>query len=148
MPSSTINNSKKTESRRLHNNPISSSISDSATSFKHDAVSVDNTSEKAILLTVQARNLPLKQILQQLADQTGAEITVEGTADNAVSADFAGTDLAAALLRIAPDFNSVVLYGEAGQQDKALVRAIRLYAISAGAKKSDVITFSPRSSGR
>ena len=100
------------------------------------------------LLTVQARNLPLKQILQQLADQTGAEITVEGTADNAVSADFAGTDLAAALLRIAPDFNSVVLYGEAGQQDKALVRAIRLYAISAGAKKSDVITFSPRSSGR
>jgi hypothetical protein len=100
------------------------------------------------LLTVQARNLPLKQILQQIADQTGAEITLEGSADNAVSADFAETDLAAALLRIAPDFNSIVLYGSAGRQDKGAVSAIRLYAISARPNKVDVITFSPKAAGR
>jgi type II secretory pathway component GspD/PulD (secretin) len=100
------------------------------------------------LLTVQARNLPLKQILQQLADQTGAEITVEGTADNAVSADFTETDFAAALLRIAPDFNTIVLYGGAGPQGRTSVSAIRLYAISTGKQSGDVITIRPKTAGK
>jgi type II secretory pathway component GspD/PulD (secretin) len=112
------------------------------------ALSAEMVAFKDGLLTVQARNLPLKQILQQIADQTGAEITLEGRADNAVSADFAETDLAAALLRLAPDFNSIVLYGGAGLQDKTAVSAIRLYAISARPNKDDVITFSPKTAGR
>jgi hypothetical protein len=96
------------------------------------------------LLTVQVQNMPLKELLQQLADQTGAEIMVQGAADTPVSADFAETDLAAALLRLAPAFNSIVLYGGAGAQDKTAVSAIRLYAIGSKSKSGDTVTISPQ----
>ncbi len=97
------------------------------------------------LLTVQAYNIPLQQILQQIADQIKVEITVQGTADNMVSANFTDTDIADAFLRIAPDFNSIVLYTDRKQKSKATISKIQLYAIAAQAGKDSVITFSPKS---
>lgn len=108
------------------------------------SLSAQQVAFKDGLLTVQVQNMPLQQLLQQLADQTGAEITVQGTADTPISADFAETDLAAALLRLAPAFNSIVLYGGAGAQDKAAVRAIRLYAIASKGKSGDAVTIRPQ----
>lgn len=74
------------------------------------------------LLTMKARNMPLRDILQQIANQAEVEIVVQGSAEQAVSADFSRTALEEALRRLTQDFNSVFLYGPK-RMKKALLYA-------------------------
>ena len=96
------------------------------------------------LLTVQVHNMPLQQILQQIADQINVEITVQGAMNTVVSADFADAEIADALRRIAPDFNSIVLYSAPKQKPTTRISTIQLYAIAAQAGKDNVITLRPK----
>ncbi|MGX9728075.1 MAG: HEAT repeat domain-containing protein [Candidatus Electronema sp. VV] len=74
------------------------------------------------LLTMKARNMPLREILQQIASQAKVEIVVQGGTEQAVSADFTRTALEEALRRLTQDFNSVFLYGPK-QMKKVLLYA-------------------------
>ncbi len=74
------------------------------------------------LLTMKARNMPLREILQQIASQAEVEIVVQGGAEQTVSADFSRTELEDALRRLTQDFNSVFLYGPK-RMKKALLYA-------------------------
>jgi hypothetical protein len=102
-------------------------------------VSVQNN-----LLTVQVHNIPLQDILQQIADQISIEITVQGDLNTMVSADFADADIADALRRIAPDFNSLVLYSDPKQKPTARISTIQLYAIAVHAGNDNIITLKPK----
>lgn len=116
----------------------------STASTSQKEVTVKNSSNGDNFLTIQVKNIPLQHILQQIADQVSVEITVQGAMKTVVSADFADAEIADALRRIAPDFNSIVLYSYAKQKPEARISSIQLYAIAAQAGKDDIITLRPK----
>lgn len=84
------------------------------------------------LLSLRVRNMPLKELLRQVAAQAGVEITVHGPADLPVSAEFSRAALEDGLKRIAPDFNIVFTYGaEEKGQEKQKIEKIVLHSKTA-----------------
>ncbi|MCW5206988.1 hypothetical protein VU08_08705 [Desulfobulbus sp. F5] len=120
-----------------------SSSSAAAPNSSHQAVSV-----KDGLMTMQARNLPLRDVLQNIATQAGVEIVVQGGVAQTVSADFSRTVLEEALRRITQDFNSVFMYGtQKSGQSRPPIERVLLYAKTAPGSKANVqaIVFRPGS---
>ena len=120
-----------------------SSSSAAAPNSSHQAVSV-----KDGLMTMQARNLPLRDVLQNISTQADVEIVVQGSVEQTVSADFSRTVLEEALRRITQDFNSVFMYGtqKSGQSCPPIERVL-LYAKTAPGSKvnAQTIVFRPGS---
>uniref|UniRef100_UPI004056A909 HEAT repeat domain-containing protein n=1 Tax=Candidatus Electronema sp. TaxID=2698783 RepID=UPI004056A909 len=84
------------------------------------------------LLSLRVRNMPLKELLRQVAAQAGMKITVHGPAELPVSAEFSRAALEDGLKRIAPDFNIVFTYGaEKKGQEKPKVEKIVLHSKTA-----------------
>ncbi|WP_417910286.1 HEAT repeat domain-containing protein [Candidatus Electronema sp. PJ] len=81
------------------------------------------------LLTLQARNTPLRDLLQQIASQVGVEIVVYGTVEQPVSGDFNRVFIEDVLRRITQDLNSVFLYKPqvVGQTSPPLMEKVFLY---------------------
>jgi hypothetical protein len=81
------------------------------------------------LLTLQARNTPLRDLLQQIASQVGVEIVVYGAVEQPVSGDFNRVFIEDVLRRITQDLNSVFLYKSqlAGQTSPPLMEKVLLY---------------------
>jgi len=95
------------------------------------------------LLSLQVRNMPLKELLRQVAAQAGVEITVHGPADLPVSAEFSKVALEDSLKRIAPDFNIVFTYGaEKKGQNKPKAEKIVLHSKTAAPGNAPPLVFS------
>lgn len=86
------------------------------------AWSAESLTVKDGLLTMKARNMPLREALQQIASQANVEIVVQGGTEQTISTDFTRTALEEALRRLTQDFNSVFLYGPK-QMEKVLLYA-------------------------
>jgi hypothetical protein len=81
------------------------------------------------LLTMQARNMPLREILQKIASQARVEIVVQGVVEQPVSADLSSILLEDGLRRITKEFNSVFLYGmKLPGQSRPPIQKVLLYA--------------------
>ncbi len=89
------------------------------------------------LLTMKARNMPLREALQQIASQAEVEIVVQGGAEQTVSADFSRTALEEALRRLTQDFNSVFLYGP-NRMKKVLLYAKNASSNGQGAAQQEI----------
>ncbi|CAK8718168.1 MAG: hypothetical protein CDV28_13014 [Candidatus Electronema aureum] len=111
--------------------------------LSHQAVSI-----KDGLITMQARNLPMRDVLQNIATQANVEIVVQGSVEQTVSADFSRTVLEEALRRITQDFNSVFMYGtQQSGQSRPPIEKVLLYAKTAPGSKANaqVVVFRPGS---
>lgn len=98
------------------------------------------------LLSLRVRNMPLKELLRQVAAQAGVEITVHGPAELPVSAEFSGTALEDGLKRIAPDFNIILTYAaEKKGQDKPAVEKIVLHSKTAAPSNAPPLVLSAAS---
>jgi hypothetical protein len=100
-------------------------------------------------LTLQTRNTPLRDILQQIASQVGVEIVVYGAVEQLVSGDFNRTFIEEVLRRITQDFNSVFLYKAqtGGQGSPQPMEKVLLYANEVTASKGNAppVVFRPGS---
>uniref|UniRef100_UPI003AA8C9BE HEAT repeat domain-containing protein n=1 Tax=Candidatus Electronema sp. TJ TaxID=3401573 RepID=UPI003AA8C9BE len=98
------------------------------------------------LLSLRVRNMPLKELLRQVAAQAGVEITVHGPADMPVSAEFSRAVLEDGFKRIAPDFNIVFTYGaDATRADKSKMEKIALHSRAATPGNAPPLVFSAAS---
>jgi hypothetical protein len=82
------------------------------------------------ILTLQARKIPLRNILQEITAQTGIAIETEGNIETPISASFSGIPLEEGLKRITPEFNTVIFYGDAKNAPQGAMKAqkISLYS--------------------
>ena len=80
------------------------------------------------LLTMQARNRPLREILQEIAAQAKVEITVRGAVEQPVFADLRRIPLEEGLRRITQNFNSLFVYTAQRGSGSPPLNKVLLYA--------------------
>ncbi len=80
------------------------------------------------LLTMQVRNRPLREILQEIAAQAKVEITVRGAVEQPIFADFRRIPLEEGLRRITQNFNSLFVYTARRSSSSPPLNKVLLYA--------------------
>jgi hypothetical protein len=84
---------------------------------------------KGNLLTVRAENVPLNQLLAEIARQTSIQITLYTPAENGISTDLSDIPLEQGLKRLVRDFSSAFVYGDqTGQAGEPKITKLVLYA--------------------
>jgi len=78
-------------------------------------------------LTVHVTNVPVAEVLDEIAHQSGAEIRGQVRADSAVTAQFDAVPLPEALHRVLGDQNFALVYGEGGK-----LKSVRLFGGTPG----------------
>lgn len=81
------------------------------------------------LLTVKAEDIPLEEVLAEIAELTSIEISLNGVATDPIRIEFSNLSLEKGIKRLTRDFNSVFIYGP-GNDGKgvAVIKEIIIYA--------------------
>ena len=66
---------------------------------------------KKNLLTVKAKDIPLKRVLKEIVDHTGIKIILQGPAEELVSAAFSDLPLEEGLRRLSRNYNYALVFG-------------------------------------
>lgn len=85
------------------------------------------------LLTLKANDIPLKEVLTEIVNQTGIHILIHGELEEVLSADFSGLPLDEGLRRLIKDSNYVFIYETGkGKGGEPPIKQVIIYSKKGG----------------
>lgn len=90
---------------------------------------------KKNLLTVKAKDIPLKRVLKEIVDHTGIKIILQGPAEELVSAAFSDLPLEEGLRRLSRNYNYALVFGP--HRAKEGEQEIEVFIFSKAGKRSN-----------
>lgn len=85
------------------------------------------------LLTLRANDIPLKEVLTEIVDQSGISITIHGELEGLISADFSDLPMDEGLKRLVKGLNYVFIYGsEKGKSGTLPIKRVIIYSKKGG----------------